>query len=735
MKAIGFVLSIALLLSVNSCTRKITEPYSETVATPVFTPQPYLYDPGQKVTIECSTPGAEIRYTLDGSTPDKHSQLYSEPVQIDSTTTIKAIAYKQKMNPSAVAIGTFQIYLSIISEDQAISQMVAEPDTINAESSTGLSTIRVKVVNMENFGVPGQRIEFYTNLGNISPIAFSDSAGIARATLTSPGTSGIARVTAVMKKFHPDYPEFVICADTAWVDVTINDLPAEQERHITSITADPLSIYADNGITFSNISVTVKDGNNNPVSGQDVLFRTTLGNILTSVVTDAAGVASSVLWDEGIVGVASVSAIVRNYDTDNPDQILSQDTAHINIAILPSPTNVYSIRFTQMGQIDLNVANTGMDSWILKVKLYNHDGNLITEHKNVWFRILNSGASGGANLNNQEPGDSVLSVSQNGIAQVTLHSGTVPGTLIVKASCTDNGRYRETVKDNIVVHPAPPYRVEIFSSGYNTGINMGGGNWEIVVGAMVYDIFNNPVSYGTSVWFQIPDNTYNCQIGANAYVGNESVLGDSTAGVAYTTLIYHGSHSLDSITIRASSGGINGQEVIGQSVIVLPLNQPQLDMVIIPGNLVFHGNVNPIPESATATINASIFDIQGCPIHHGRINLSATYGDFEPIYGTNRDPMNCNPHAQPNIIVTDWYDQNAIYEWYYDPYYQIPGGPDINEGLDGLAQGQIRFLPDGIPLGDPMVGCPGVLPVTITAALLGTDVIASGQITLIRYPT
>jgi hypothetical protein len=707
MKTIVLFLLIAVLLGVGSCSKKITEPYSDTVVTPVFTPQPYMHNPGQLVTIQCATPGAEIHYTTDGNNPDKNSALYIGQIQIDSTTTIKAVAYKPKLNPSAVAAAEYIIYQDNFYDNQYITQISAQPDIIDVEGGAGFSTIKVKVVNVECFGVPGQKIEFYTDFGNITPYALTDSLGFARANLTSSGISGIARVSAVTKKYHNFYPEFVICADTAWVDVTINDIPAEQERHITNITADPLTIYADNGITWSSISITVKDGNNNPVSGQNVQFQTTLGRILFSVNTNVAGVASTFLWDEGITGMAEVTAIVRNYDTDNPDQILSQDTAFINIAILPSPTDVYSIRFIQTGQIDLNVANTGTDSFIMRVKLYNHDGNLITEHINVWFRLLNSGASGGANLNNHAPGDSVLAVSQNGIAQVTLQSGTVSGTLIVKASCTDNGRYRETVKDNIVVHSGPAHRIEIFAGGDNSGENLGGGLWRIVVGATCFDLYNNPVSYGTSVWFSIPDNPYNCQIGANGYIGNESIYGDSLAGTAYTTLIYSGIYSGLPITIRAETGGYNGAVVYGIQEIILPPNNLQLEVEIIPGNFVFHGNVNPVPASVLTTLHVYVNDIQGSPVSYAVINLTTSYGAFEYTTGTNTDPDYFNPVEMPNVIIT-------------------------NQG--GGSLGLIRFYPDGIPLGDIMTGQPGILPVTITASLTGTDISISGQTTLIRYP-
>ena len=50
--------------------------------------------------------GAEIRYTTDGTTPTAGSTLYSEPITLTATTTVKAIALKNGLN-SSVATRTF----------------------------------------------------------------------------------------------------------------------------------------------------------------------------------------------------------------------------------------------------------------------------------------------------------------------------------------------------------------------------------------------------------------------------------------------------------------------------------------------------------------------------------------------------------------------------------------------------------------------------------------------------
>jgi hypothetical protein len=84
-----------------------------TVATPTFSPGGGSYTSAQNISISCATSGASIRYTLDGSTPSETAgTLYSGPVNISSTATLKAIAYKSGSNDSAIASTTYTISTS-----------------------------------------------------------------------------------------------------------------------------------------------------------------------------------------------------------------------------------------------------------------------------------------------------------------------------------------------------------------------------------------------------------------------------------------------------------------------------------------------------------------------------------------------------------------------------------------------------------------------------------------------
>lgn len=81
----------------------------ETVATPTFSPAAGEVTSGTEVAISCSTSGATIHYTVDGTDPTSSSATYSSPIAITATTTIKAIAVKDGMADSEVATAQYTI--------------------------------------------------------------------------------------------------------------------------------------------------------------------------------------------------------------------------------------------------------------------------------------------------------------------------------------------------------------------------------------------------------------------------------------------------------------------------------------------------------------------------------------------------------------------------------------------------------------------------------------------------
>ena len=113
------------------------------VATPVISPT------GGNIpitaTIACGTPGASIRYTLDGTDPTSSSTLYSGPIQINSTSNVvlKAQGFKSGLPSSAVAIATFA-YSSQPLEVVTLAATILDPTTVQLNGTVnphGLNTM------------------------------------------------------------------------------------------------------------------------------------------------------------------------------------------------------------------------------------------------------------------------------------------------------------------------------------------------------------------------------------------------------------------------------------------------------------------------------------------------------------------------------------------------------------------------------------------------------------------
>lgn len=87
----------------------IVDDIADPCAAPFFTPAGGNVSAGSLVSVTCSTPGAEIHYTLDGSTPDAGSTLYTAPLTVDRPMTIRAVATAPGFAPSEVTEATFTV--------------------------------------------------------------------------------------------------------------------------------------------------------------------------------------------------------------------------------------------------------------------------------------------------------------------------------------------------------------------------------------------------------------------------------------------------------------------------------------------------------------------------------------------------------------------------------------------------------------------------------------------------
>ena len=79
------------------------------VPTPTFSPAAGTYTEAQTVTISCSDAEATIYYTIDGKEPSQSSAVYTEPIFVETTTTLKAVAVSKEGEESDVATAKYTI--------------------------------------------------------------------------------------------------------------------------------------------------------------------------------------------------------------------------------------------------------------------------------------------------------------------------------------------------------------------------------------------------------------------------------------------------------------------------------------------------------------------------------------------------------------------------------------------------------------------------------------------------
>ena len=104
------------------------------VATPVFSPEDDTrFTVLKKVSLSCETENARIYYTLDGTEPSESSMLYTDPIWITETTTIKAKAFNGVLEASETAS------LEFVKVEQESGEHTATQTSFTAVNASSLN--------------------------------------------------------------------------------------------------------------------------------------------------------------------------------------------------------------------------------------------------------------------------------------------------------------------------------------------------------------------------------------------------------------------------------------------------------------------------------------------------------------------------------------------------------------------------------------------------------------------
>jgi len=154
--------------------REVDVPKSE-IKEFLILPVPYMEADGKTfkdqtmIKIYSITPDASIFYTIDGSTPTRNSISYKEPIKINKTTKIKAIAFNPELGESQAIEAEFVKFLndkSIIIKSTPGSEYTAGGPDALIDGIRGHSDFRLGGWQ----GYQAQDFEAVIDLGSVKPV-------------------------------------------------------------------------------------------------------------------------------------------------------------------------------------------------------------------------------------------------------------------------------------------------------------------------------------------------------------------------------------------------------------------------------------------------------------------------------------------------------------------------------------------------------------------------------------
>ena len=451
------------------------------------------------------------------------------------------------------------------------STVSAAPTSITASNGSSASTITVTAKDALGNTIPGASVVLAaTGSGNTltQPGSTTDGNGVATGTLSSTG-SGAKVVSATINGVAINQP--------ATVTVNAAGVSAAQ----STVSASPATIAASNGSSASTITVTARDGFNNPIQGAAVFLAATgTGNTLTqpSGTTNASGVATGTLSSTD-PGSKVVSATI------NGIAINQTATVTVNTGTVSASQSTVSAAPTSI------TASNGSSATTITVTANDAVGNPIPS-----ATVVLSATGSGNTLT--QPGSTT---DINGVATGTL-SSTGSGAKVVSA--TING-VAITQTAPVTVTTAGVSAAQSTVTAAPATITASNGSSASTITVTARDAFNNPIQGATVVL---------------AATGTGNTL-TQPSGTTNASGVATGSLSSTDAEAKTVSATING----------VAINQTPTVTVNPASASASHSTVSASPTTITAsngssasTITVTALDVFDNPIQGATVVLSAT---------------------------------------------------------------------------------------------------------------
>lgn len=474
--------------------------------------------------------------------------------------------------------------------------------------------VEAKVTDASGKALSGQRVTFScspSSLGYFTPTSDTSAADGTVAAVFTATSSGTATLQATAN------------GETATASLVINDNTSGSGR--VSISVTPLLMSAnsfDSALVV--ISVTKNDGSSMPdgttlylcagerfedrdndgywTNGVDSLLYDVNANdqwdpigSIPATATTSGGLAS--VWYRA--GSQATTVYIRATMIDDGVASYAEVSAKLN----PN-TDVGSISLTHNGE-DLRVRGVGgIEFAKITATAYDEFGNTVPEGIAIAFTIA-SGPNGGENLQGQGYGPVEVSTNSLGQASVIAYSGTISGTIRVRAS---SGSV-VSAATHLVVNAGPPHLIKLGARDCNQA------SWETVnmdndIVAVVCDVYTNPVPDSTVVYFWTSEGC------VEAY--DLTGVGGNSPGVA-TVKWVSCNHVNGRVWVRAET---SGGTVVDSSMFLSTSPPAYVQILEYPSTLY-------ASSDEKATVVAAIYDVNGnFVINNTQIQIEAEFGSI-----------------------------------------------------------------------------------------------------------
>ena len=281
-------------------------PTTPLAVAPVISVASGKYIAQQNVTITSTTPSASIYYTTDGTTPSDLSTLYTGPIAVNSSKTIKAITYAAGFDPSLLSSASYTFPIEI-----------ADVATLRTSNASGF------------YKLTGQVFLTYVNPLTYSKPRFVQdaTAGIviydsgSKITSTYNINDGITGLIGSLTTYN-GMLEFVPFSDPGAATSTGNTVP------IRTVTLATLANYPSQLVKVKDVTITIPSGATNFAASTAYVITDITTGVLRTAYTDLPYVTTPIAIP---TTVQDIIGVVFNYSSTESD-LLPRSAADFAVA-------------------------------------------------------------------------------------------------------------------------------------------------------------------------------------------------------------------------------------------------------------------------------------------------------------------------------------------------------------------------------------------------------------------